>query len=91
MTVTSERQACRDQHNETSSDMTTFNITLPTSIPFMDRLSGLRATLSDKLAKRKVFLTTLSELQSLSNRDLADLGLSRSALRGIALEAAYGK
>ena len=71
--------------------MTTFNITLPTSIPFMDRLSGLRATLYDKLAKRKVFLTTLSELQSLSNRDLADLGLSRSALRGIALEAAYGK
>jgi hypothetical protein len=71
--------------------MTTFNITLPTSIPFVDRLSGLGATLSDKMAKRKVFLTTLRELQSLSNRDLADLGLSRSSLRGIALEAAYGK
>lgn len=71
--------------------MTAFNITLPTSIPLVERLAGLGATLSDKMAKRKVFLTTLRELQSLSNRDLADLGLSRSSLRCIALEAAYGK
>ncbi len=91
MMDTSERRACRDQYNEMSSDMTTFNITLPSSIPFSDRLASLRATLSDKMAKRKVFQTTLNELQSLSNRDLADLGLSRSALRGIAFEAAYGK
>jgi hypothetical protein len=91
MMVTRARQACRNHQDETSSDMTSFNITLPASIPFMDRLSGVHATLSDKMAKRKVFLTTLRELQSLSNRDLADLGLSRAALRGIAMEAAYGK
>lgn len=71
--------------------MTTFNITLPANIPFADRLSGFRVNLADKLAKRKVYLTTLRELQSLSNRDLADLGLSRSSIKGIALEAAYGK
>ncbi|WP_322889633.1 MULTISPECIES: DUF1127 domain-containing protein [unclassified Yoonia] len=71
--------------------MTTFNITLPANLPFADRVSGFRVSLSEKMAKRKVYLTTLRELQSLSNRDLADLGLSRTELRSIALEAAYGK
>ncbi len=42
-------------------------------------------------ARRRVFLTTLNELQALSNRELADLGLHRSQLRQIALEAAYQK
>lgn len=71
--------------------MTAFNITLPANIRFADRVSNFRATVADKMAKRKVFLTTLRELQSLSNRDLADLGLSRSEIKGIAFEAAYGK
>ena len=71
--------------------MTAFNITLPANGAFADRVSAFRANLSDRLAKRKVYLTTLRELQSLSNRDLADLGLSRSAIKSIALEAAYGK
>jgi hypothetical protein len=71
--------------------MTAFNITVPANFPFADRVSAFRINLSDTMAKRKVFSTTLRELQSLSDRDLADLGLSRSALRGIAFEAAYGK
>ena len=71
--------------------MTTFNITLPANIPFADRLSGLRANLADKLAKRNVYLTTLRELQGLTDRDLNDLGLSRSDIKAIAMEAAYGK
>ncbi len=71
--------------------MTTFNITLPANIPFADRLSGFRANLSDKLAKRNVYMTTLRELNALSDRDLNDLGLSRSDIRAIAIEAAYGK
>ncbi|WP_322893400.1 MULTISPECIES: DUF1127 domain-containing protein [unclassified Yoonia] len=71
--------------------MTTFNITFPANTSFVERLSGFRVNLADKLAKRKVYLTTLRELQSLSNRDLADLGLSRSDIRFIAMEAAYGK
>lgn len=71
--------------------MTTFNITLPAGFPFADRLSGLRSTLAERMAKRKVFVTTLRELQSLSDRDLADLGLARSHIKGIAFEAAYGK
>ncbi|MFN3662681.1 MAG: DUF1127 domain-containing protein [Yoonia sp.] len=71
--------------------MTTFNITLPANIPFAERLSGFRVTLADKLAKRNVYMTTLRELSSLSDRDLSDLGLSRTDIKAIALEAAYGK
>ena len=39
-------------------------------------------------AKHRVYRTTLNELRELSERELADLGMSRSMLRGIAREAA---
>ena len=38
----------------------------------------------------KVYTTTLNELENLSNRDLADLGLARSGIKAVALQAAYG-
>jgi len=52
---------------------------------------SLTARLIDAMAARKVYRTTLTELQQLDNRDLADLGISRSMIRAIAYEAAYGK
>ena len=55
------------------------------------RFSALRAEFAEKAAKRKMYRTTLSELSALTNRDLADLGVSRSMIKGIAFEAAYGK
>lgn len=58
---------------------------------FGQRFASIRAEWADKAAKRKVFRETLAELQSLSNRDLADLGLNASTLRSVAHEAAYGK
>lgn len=54
------------------------------------RFATLRAELSEKATKRKVYRTTLAELQSLSNRDLSDLGLNPTMLKSIAYEAAYG-
>ena len=39
-------------------------------------------------AKHRVYNETLSELRSLSDRELTDLGMNRSMLRGIAKEAA---
>lgn len=56
-----------------------------------ERFFTFRAQLADKAAKRKVYRTTLSELESLSTRDLNDLGLSRCMIKAIAHEAAYGK
>lgn len=58
---------------------------------FSHRLATLRADWSEKAAKRKVYRTTLAELQSLSNRDLNDLGMNPGMLRSVAHEAAYGK
>lgn len=52
---------------------------------------GLFAGLRDALARRKVYRETLRELKSLSNRELADLGISRSMITRVAVEAAYGK
>ncbi|GGE47445.1 DUF1127 domain-containing protein [Actibacterium pelagium] len=42
----------------------------------------------DYLAKRKLYRDTYNELSELTNRELADLGISRSMIRSLALEAA---
>lgn len=55
------------------------------------RIAGIRAAIADRLAKRAVYLTTLRELAQLTDRDLADLGIHRSAIKGIAADAAYGR
>ncbi|ADE86115.1 DUF1127 domain-containing protein [Rhodobacter capsulatus] len=53
--------------------------------------SNFLASIREALARRKVYRQTLAELRSLSNRELNDLGMHRSMLTRIALEAAYGK
>ena len=47
--------------------------------------------LSEALARRKVYRQTLRELKGLSSRELDDLGIHRSMITRIAMEAAYGK
>ena len=44
----------------------------------------------DVLARRRVYRKTYHELSMLTDRDLADLGIPRSNIRRLALEAAYG-
>lgn len=41
--------------------------------------------------RRRVYRQTLTELDALSDRDLADLGLHRSMISAVAKDAAYGK
>lgn len=53
------------------------------------RLSDLRISLAGRFAQYRVYRTTLNELAMLTDRDLSDLGLHRSNIREIALEAAY--
>ncbi|MCG7630406.1 DUF1127 domain-containing protein [Epibacterium sp. MM17-32] len=45
--------------------------------------------LREKIAQYRVYRQTLTELNALSGRELADLGLNRSMLKRVALEAAY--
>ncbi|ANT60959.1 MULTISPECIES: DUF1127 domain-containing protein [Roseobacteraceae] len=53
------------------------------------RTGGLLDTLRTALARRRLYKQTFSELASLSNRELSDLGLHRSMIRRIAYQAAY--
>ena len=41
------------------------------------------------LLKRKVYRATLFELSALTDRDLRDLGIPRSNIKRLAMEAAY--
>lgn len=43
-----------------------------------------------QLARRKLYKTTVRELNALSGRELADMGINRSMIRRLALEVAYG-
>lgn len=45
---------------------------------------------SQKHKERQIYRHTMSELQSLSNRELADLGINRSELKRIAWASATG-
>jgi uncharacterized protein YjiS (DUF1127 family) len=49
------------------------------------------ASITSVLRKRQVYLTTMRELNDLSDRELSDLGIHRAMLSEIAREAAYGK
>lgn len=56
-----------------------------------ERLSGLFAGLGVALARRRVYARTLAELRQLTDRELADLGISRMSIGDVAREAAYGR
>ncbi|WP_421704677.1 DUF1127 domain-containing protein [Aliiroseovarius sp.] len=56
-----------------------------------DRLSAWWSHLQEVRAQRKLFTQTVRELNELSGRELADLGITRSEIRHIAWHAAYGK
>lgn len=49
-----------------------------------------RNQMREAWAKRKVYHTTLHELSMLTERDLRDLGIARSNIKNLAMEAAYG-
>ena len=55
------------------------------------RFAGLVEALRDKRRRYGVYRETIRELAELNERDLTDLGIHRSQIRTIAMEAAYGK
>ncbi len=52
-------------------------------------LATLVAALRIRYARWKLYRETVSEMSSLSNRELADLGLHRSELKRVAYMAVY--
>ena len=58
---------------------------------FADRLAVLRDAVLTAIAQRRTYARTVAELNALTDRELADLGISRFSIAEIAREAAYGK
>lgn len=50
-----------------------------------------RDRMRQALARRRVYRTTFSELASLSDRELNDLGIPRCNIKRTAMEAAYDR
>lgn len=55
------------------------------------RISAMFAAASDAWQRRRVYRQTLRELNALTSRELADLGMHRSMITRVALDAAFGK
>ena len=70
--------------------MTTLTAPFFSGTSLGSRFEAFRAQMSEKAAKRKIYHTTLKELEQCSARDLRDLGIAPSSIRQIAYEAAYG-
>ncbi|MCU0901525.1 MAG: DUF1127 domain-containing protein [Cypionkella sp.] len=67
------------------------NSSRATTVGIADRAAAVVKTIRVALERRRIFKQTVRELQSLSNRELADLGIHRSMITRVANEAAYGK
>lgn len=58
------------------------------SATLLARAADVLTDLAQRIERRRAYKKTVSELFALSNRELADLGMSRSMIRSVALEAA---
>lgn len=56
-----------------------------------DRVGAFVKMVAEAVQRRRVYKLTVRELNGLSSRELSDLGIHRSMITRIALEAAYGK
>jgi uncharacterized protein YjiS (DUF1127 family) len=57
----------------------------------LDRLAVLKDGIMTALQRRRIYARTVAELNALSDRELADLGMARFSIPDVAREAAYGK
>lgn len=53
------------------------------------RVARLVGDLTQRVERYKTYRRTLDDLEALSDRELVDLGLSRTMLRAVAYKAAY--
>ena len=57
----------------------------------LDRFASVVKMVKEAVEQRRIYVQTVQELSSLTDRDLADLGLSRAMISDVAREAAYTK
>ena len=56
-----------------------------------ERIAAFRAATVSRAGQAREFRRVYNELSGMSDRDLADIGISRGMIRSIAIEAGYGK
>lgn len=56
-----------------------------------ERIALVVKSVREAAARRRIYKDTLRELNTLNDRELADLGIHSSMIHRIASEAAYGK
>lgn len=56
-----------------------------------DRISSLKDLILTAIRQRRIYERTVAELNSLTDRELNDLGISRFSIPELARESAYGK
>ena len=66
------------------------NSTRSLNISFSDRLFNIAKSVKLALHRRRLFNQTVRELNALSDRELADLGIHGAMIKDIAKQAAYG-
>ncbi len=66
------------------------NTSRAASFGLRDRIAAMVRAWNEGAARRRVYRQTLDELSELSDRDLADLGIHRSMINRVALQAANG-
>ncbi len=66
----------------------TFYSDTTTAIAGPSRIAAFFSAISLKLRQRRAYRTTFNELCTMTERDLADLGMSRADFRRISYEAA---
>lgn len=67
------------------------NTSRAASLSLADRFPGYVASVKAYFARRAVYAQTVRELNALTDRELADLGIARASITSVAREAAYGK
>ena len=71
--------------------MAYLNTSRPAHHGLRDRVATIVAAVKHAMAQRRVYRQTVRELKTLTSRELADLGIHRSMITRVAMEAAYGK
>lgn len=66
------------------------SVDLPQQGGLLSNFATLFATLSEKRARGSEYRRIVRELSAMSERDLADVGISRLSIRDIARESVYG-
>ena len=69
--------------------MSMFNEIAPVRPAIDNRVGGFLAGVSQRFAQYRTYRRTLDELEALTDRELADLGVSRQLLSAVAYRAAY--